>query len=52
MALPVGLTRESQSWNFAANGIRFRPQEARQLAEDRIVEQIAKSTNLVLAPHY
>lgn len=52
MALPVGLTRESQSWNFAANGIGFRPPEARQLAEDRIIEQIAKGTNMVLAPRF
>jgi hypothetical protein len=52
IALPVGLTRESQSWNFAANGIGFRPQEARQAAEDRIVAQIAKSTNMVLAPKF
>lgn len=52
MALPVGFTRESQSWNFAANGIGFRPHEARQLAEDRIIEQIAKSTNLVLTPRF
>lgn len=52
MALPVGFTRESQSWNFAANGIGFRPHEARQLAEDRIIEQIAKSTNMVLTPRF
>jgi len=52
MALPVGMTRESQSWNFAANGIGFRPHEARQAAEDRIIDQIAKSTNMVLAPRF
>ncbi len=50
MTLPVGLTRESQSWNFGANGIGVRPHEARQLAEDRIIEQIARDTNFVLAP--
>ena len=52
MALPVNLTRHSQSWNFAANGIGFRPEEARQAAEDRIIEQIAKNTNMVLAPRF
>jgi hypothetical protein len=52
MALPVGLSRDNQSWNFAANGIGFRPEEARQAAEDRIVEQIAKHTNMVLAPRF
>jgi hypothetical protein len=50
--LPVGMTRESQSWNYSANGIGVRPQEARQLAEDRIIEQIAKSTNMVLTPRF
>jgi hypothetical protein len=50
--LPVGMTREGQSWNFAANGGGVRPQEARQLAEDRIIEQIARNTNLVLAPRF
>jgi hypothetical protein len=52
MVLPVGLSRENQSWNFAANGIGFRSQEARQAAEDRIVEQIAKHTNMVLTPRF
>ncbi len=52
MALPIGMTRESQSWNFAANGVGFRPHEARQVAEDRIIEQIKKNTNMVLAPRY
>jgi len=52
MALPVGLTRENQSWNFTANGIGFRPHEARQAAEDRIIEQITKNTNMILAPRF
>jgi hypothetical protein len=50
--LPVGMTRESQSWHYSSNGIGVRPQEARQLAEDRIIEQIGKDTNMVLAPHF
>ena len=52
MALPVAFTRESQSWNFAANGIGFRPHEARQLAEERIIEQISRSTNMILTPRF
>lgn len=50
--LPVGMTRESQSWNFSANGVGVRPQEARQLAEDRIIEQIVRNTNMILAPRF
>lgn len=52
MVLPVGLSRESQSWNFAANGIAFRSHEARQAAEERIIEQIAKHTNMALRPRF
>jgi len=52
MALPVGMSRENQSWNFAANGVGFQAHEARQAAEDRIIEQIAKNTNMVLVPRF
>lgn len=52
MALPIGFTRESQSWSFAANGIAFNPHEARLAAANRIVKQIANNTNMVLAPKF
>jgi len=51
MALPVGTTRESQSWEFSANGVGFNQHEARKLAEERLIERMAKDTNMVLAPH-
>jgi hypothetical protein len=51
MALPVALTSQGQSWDFVATGAGFRPQEARKLAEERLIEQIDRNTNLVLAPH-
>lgn len=51
LALPVALPGQNQSWDFMATGVGFRPQEARKLAEERLIEQIARNTNMVLAPH-
>lgn len=50
--VPVVATQENQSWDFSANGIGMRPYEARQLAEQRIIEQIATSTNMVLPKQF
>ncbi|MGD0206151.1 MAG: hypothetical protein ABSC89_00865 [Verrucomicrobiota bacterium] len=49
VTLPVAGQAESQEWTFTANGIGFRPAEARMQAEERIIKQIANDTNLSLS---
>ena len=44
--LPVLENAESQTWTFTANGAGFRQGDARQMAEERLIKQIAKDTNM------
>ncbi len=39
---------QSQSWTFVANGAGFKQTEARQMAEERLIKQIAKDTKMSL----
>jgi hypothetical protein len=39
---------QSQSWTFVANGSGFKQTEARQMAEERLIKQIAKDTKMSL----
>jgi hypothetical protein len=46
--LPFDSGVEQQRWTFTANGAGFQPTQARINAEQRLLDQIAGSTNLVL----
>jgi hypothetical protein len=39
---------QSQSWTFVANGAGFKHPEARQMAEERLIKQIANDTKMSL----
>ena len=39
---------QSRSWSFLANGAGFKQTEARQMAEERLIKQIAKDTRISL----
>jgi len=40
---------QSQSWTFVANGSGFKQTEARQMAEDRLIKQIANDNKMSLS---
>jgi len=40
---------QSQSWTFVANGSGFKQTEARQMAEERLIKQIANDTKMSLS---
>ena len=40
---------QSQSWTFVANGSGFKQSEARLMAEERLIKQIAKDTKMSLS---
>jgi hypothetical protein len=49
MALPIGSTWQSQSWNLSANGAGFNESDARTQAEERIIHQIARDSTMSLS---
>lgn len=46
VTLAVSGQIQSQGWKFAANGVGFRPADARMQAEDRILKQIADDATM------
>lgn len=42
------VTGASQSWTFVANGSGFKKTESRQMAEERLIKQIARDTKMSL----
>jgi hypothetical protein len=48
ITLPVAGRIESHGWTFIANGVGFRPTEARMQAEERILKQIAEKPGMAL----
>jgi hypothetical protein len=49
MALPVGLTWQSQSWTLSANGVGFSESDARMQAEERLIHRIASDSTMSLS---
>lgn len=47
-AMPVAAKGEGETWTFTANGVGFKRDDARSLAEERLIEQIAQATNMFL----
>jgi len=45
---PVNSSAESQSWKFTASGAGFKNEDARAMAEERLIEQIATDANMTL----
>jgi hypothetical protein len=39
---------QSQSWTYVANGAGFKQSEARQMAEERLIKQIANDPKMSL----
>ena len=52
LALPVSGTGQTQAWTFTANGAGFKPTDARSLAEERLIKQIAKDDKMSLRQVY
>lgn len=50
MTLPVTATGEGRTWSFTANGAGFKQEDARSMAEARLIKQITTDTNLLLTP--
>jgi flagellar biosynthesis GTPase FlhF len=48
MSMPVATRGERQTWSLTANGSGFRRDDARIMAEDRLLKQIAADTNMSL----
>ena len=48
LTVPVGALGDEQAWSFTANGAGFTPSDARRLAEERLLKQIAADTNILL----
>jgi hypothetical protein len=48
LAVPLAPTDEDQKWTFASKGAGFTPEDARSLAEERLVKQITTATNFYL----
>jgi chemotaxis protein histidine kinase CheA len=46
--LPVRNPAEKQSWKFSATGVGFQPQEARAMAEERLLQQLVRDSNMRL----
>jgi len=46
--MPIAGNAQGQSWTFTANGAGFNRAAARQLAEERLIRQIAKDTKMSL----
>jgi hypothetical protein len=44
--IPLAGNAQSESWTFAANGAGFNRQNARQLAEERLIKQIETDTKM------
>ena len=48
VALPIGGQNDAQKWTFTAAGAGFKQQDARTMAEERIIKQIDTDTNVSL----
>jgi flagellar motor protein MotB len=48
MSMPVSTRGDSQTWTFTANGAGFKRDDARSMAEERLIKQIAGDTNMSL----
>ena len=48
-AFPTGPRGDTRAWTFTASGAGFKQPEARAMAEERLLKQIANSTNISLA---
>jgi hypothetical protein len=44
--LPVGASARNRSWSLTASGAGFKREEARRMAEERLIKQIGSSTNM------
>lgn len=47
-AFPTGASSHSQTWTFRAPGPGFKKEDARAMAEERIIKQISRDTNISL----
>jgi hypothetical protein len=47
-AMPVAAKGDGETWTFTANGVGFKRDDARSLAEERLIKQIAEATNMFL----
>jgi hypothetical protein len=47
LMLPISEEGESQSWKFIANGVGFKPAEARLMAEERLINELTNETNML-----
>ncbi len=52
LLLPVSGKAQGQAWAFTANGAGFKPQDARSLAEERLIKQIASDQRMSLRQVY
>ena len=48
VALPIAGQVEPKKWTFTAAGAGFKQQDARAMAEERIIKQIDTDTNMSL----
>ena len=48
MTMSVATKGDSRSWTFTANGAGFKRDDARQMAEERVIKQIIGDTNMSL----
>jgi hypothetical protein len=46
--MPTATTGNGETWTLSANGVGFHRDDARSMAEDRVIKQIAADTNMVL----
>ena len=50
VSVPLTRSSEIEQYEFSANGVGFKDKEARTLAEQRLLDQIAANTNICIRP--